>query len=239
MNTENIRDKRCLVTGATGGLGAEIALEMKRSGCRLFLTATGTQKLERLIDELGDTARVEGFVAADLRSENEVEGLARSAVESMGGVDVLINNAGVFPVGPLSESSISEISDCLDVNLKSAILLCRAIAPLMVAQGWGRIINVASSSAYAGFGDTAVYCASKHGLLGFSRALDDELQSHGVRVVSVSPGSIKTPMGRRVAGQDYGSFLDPREVAEAIAHAASLDGSMIINELRLNRMVVR
>ena len=239
MNTLEMSDKRCLITGATGGLGTAIAREMNQMGCRLFLTATQSQRLEKLKHELGESARVEGCVAADLRSVADVEGLAHSAIDCMGGVDVLINNAGVFPVGPLEDSTTEVIDECLSVNLKSVILLCRSVAPVMVNSGWGRIVNVASSSAYAGFADTAVYCASKHGLLGFSRALDEELKNHGVRVVSISPGSIKTPMGRRVEGQDFESFLDPREVAKAVSHVASLDGSMIINELRLNRMVVR
>ena len=102
----------------------------------------------------------------------------------------------------------------------------------------GRIVNIASSSAYAGFANTAAYCASKHGLLGFSRALDDELRGRGVRVIAVSPGSIKTPMGRKVRGQTYETFMDPREVADVIGDVASLDGSIVISEVRLGRAVM-
>jgi len=108
----------------------------------------------------------------------------------------------------------------------------------MAENGWGRIVNIASSSAYSGFAKTAAYCASKHGLLGFSRALDDELRGRGVRVIAVSPGSIKTPMGRKVRGQTYETFMDPREVADVIGDVASLDGSIVISEVRLGRAVM-
>jgi 3-oxoacyl-[acyl-carrier protein] reductase len=116
--------------------------------------------------------------------------------------------------------------------------LSLAFAGRMVKNGWGRIVNIASSSAYAGFPDTVVYCASKHGLLGFSRALDAELRTSGVRVIAVSPGSIKTPMGRKVPGQDFETFMEPTEVAAEIVHVTGLDGSLVVSELRLERKIM-
>jgi len=229
--------KRCLITGATGGLGAALAREFAGRGCRLILTGRNEPILSRVASQLSLHPKEDTFVA-DLRTSLGLESLLSRVDERFGGLDVLINNAGVFPVGAFPSLSNDEMDQCLDVNLRAPIVLSRGFAPVMVSMGWGRIINIASSSAYAGFANSAVYCASKHALLGLSRALDDELRPKGVRVISISPGSIKTPMGRKVPGQDFETFMEPAEVANVTADVAELDGSLILNEVRLNRMVM-
>lgn len=234
----SLSGKRCLITGASGGLGEQLARKFGSLGCRLILTGRSEERLRAVADGIASFAQVESCVPADLQVVPDIERLIDGVVKSMGGLDVLVNNAAVFPVGPLATLSPAELDECLDVNLRSAILLCRAFAPAMAEAGWGRIVSIASSSAYAGFADTAAYCASKHGLLGFSRALDDELRGRGVRVIAVSPGSIKTSMGHKVRGQRYETFMDPREVADVIGDVVSLDGTMVISELRLGRAVM-
>jgi len=233
-----LEGKRCLITGAAGGLGEQLARTFGSLGCRLLLTGRTDQSLDRLKTRLGGSVEVEGYVAADLRSEPEIDHLVETVQKSMGGLDLLINNAGVFPVGPFGDFGREALNECLDVNLRSAMMLTSAFVPAMTEAGWGRIVNIASSSAYAGFANTVIYCASKHGILGFSRALDDELRGSGVRVIAVSPGSIKTPMGRKVPGQTYETFIDPRETATIIADIVSLDGSIVVSELRLGRTVM-
>jgi|ERR1700693_133712 len=226
--------KRALVTGATGGLGREIARALARRGARLFLSGRDETALEELIRELSASGRT-----ADLMRVQDVEGLAEAARHALGGVDILVHSAGVFPVAPLAETSLETFDRCLAVNLRAAFLLARALAPEMAAQRWGRIVLVGSSSAYSGFRDTSVYCASKHGLLGFSRALHEELKGSNVRTFCVSPGSIKTPMARSTPDQDFETFLEPAEVAAFLVELISSDGEMIAQEVRLNRMVLR
>ncbi len=233
-----LKGKRCLITGATGGLGAELALAFGKRGCRLMLTGTKKQALRNLEKKVSPSANVEGDAEADLRVNSEIDRLIQSVAEAMGGLDILINNAAVFPVGPFNTLGRKELDDCLDLNLRSAMILSHSFTPAMVEAGWGRIVNIGSSSAYAGFGGTVAYCASKHGLLGFSRALDDELRSSGVRVIAISPGSIQTPMGRKVQGQAYETFIDPREAAELVCAITGLDGTIAVSELRLGRTVM-
>lgn len=235
-STDVIRGKRCLVTGATGGLGAEIARSLSRRGARLFLTGRGAAAVESLARAFGNGA---AGAAADLRSPEAVAALIAAVRAAFGGIDVLVNNAGVFPVKALEETSAADYEECFAVNVRAPFLLARAFAPEMAAAGWGRILNIGSSSAYAGFKQTSLYCASKHALLGLSRALHDELKSSGVRVLCASPGSLQTPMGRAVRNQDFSTFLDPAEVAEVAVDLLARDGLMAVDEIRLNRMTIR
>jgi 3-oxoacyl-[acyl-carrier protein] reductase len=108
----------------------------------------------------------------------------------------------------------------------------------MIKSRWGRIINIGSSSAYAGSQETSLYCASKHALLGFSRALHDELKKNNIRTYCVSPSGAKTEMGKLIKNQNFETFIDPKEIAEYVAFICSFDGEMISDEIRLNRMVI-
>ena len=177
--------------------------------------------------------------AADLRSPAAITDLVAAVHAAFGGIDVLVNNAGVFPVKTLADSTAADYEECFAVNVRAPFLLTRAFAGGMAAAGWGRILNIGSSSAYAGFKETSLYCASKHALLGLSRALHDELKASGVRVLCASPGSIQTPMGRLVRNQDFSTFLDPAEVAEVAVDLLARDGSVAVDEIRLNRMTIR
>ena len=104
---------------------------------------------------------------------------------------------------------------------------------------WGRVINIGSSSSYNGFKGTAAYCASKHALLGLSRSLYSEWKEFGIRVLVVSPGSLKTEMGRKVEGQDFETFIETEELASFILQLMTHDDDMIVEEVRVNRVFVQ
>ena len=137
--------------------------------------------------------------------------------------------------------SLQEYDECMQVNVRAPFLLIRELSQSMVKNSWGRIINIASSSAYAGSPLTSAYCASKHALLGLSRSLYKEFKDSNVRVLCVSPGSIKTDMGKEVEklGQIYNTFMEPEEVAKYIVFNSLWDGNMVSEEIRLNRVTVQ
>ena len=137
--------------------------------------------------------------------------------------------------------SMEEYEQCININVTAPFVLIKELSKSMIDKSWGRIINIASSSAYAGGATTSAYCASKHALLGLSRSLHKELKEHNIRVICVSPGSIKTEMGRKVEklGQDFDTFMEPKEVAEYVVFNSSFDGNLVSEELRLNRMFVQ
>jgi NAD(P)-dependent dehydrogenase (short-subunit alcohol dehydrogenase family) len=235
----SLAGRRVLLTGAAGGLGRALASAFAAAGCPLFLTSRSADRLGGLCAELsaaaGTTVPVVGF-AADLRVPREVAAVAERAESELGGVDILVNNAGVFHAKPLLECGPAEYEELFEVNVRAPFLLARALVPGMARQQWGRVLNIGSSSSYAGYPDTALYCASKHALLGLSRAMFAEFKELNVRTICLSPGSIKSPMGARVPGQRYEDFLEPDGVADHALYSLSLDGALVSEEVRLNRM---
>ena len=233
-----LRGKNCLITGATGGLGKEIAKEFAKNGCNLFLTGRNNEKLSSLKNEFeNDVSEIKiDFEDADLSDADEIQKLIEKVKGAFSNIDILVNCAGVFPVKLLSDSTVEDFENCFSVNVKAAFVLCKEFSQGMISKKWGRIVNIASSSAYAGFKNTSIYCSSKHALLGLSRSLHSELKEHNVRTFCVSPGSIKTPMGKSVIGQNYETFLNPNEIAELIVRLVSFDNEMISQEIQLSRM---
>jgi NAD(P)-dependent dehydrogenase (short-subunit alcohol dehydrogenase family) len=234
-----LKDRTALVTGATGGLGQAIVEELALQGCRVFLTGRDPARLEQAQRALRARGLETHAEAADLAETGNVERLARRAAEVMGQVDILVNSAGIFPVAALEEGTVADYDLCFAVNVRAPFLLMRTLAPAMAQRQWGRIANIGSSSAYAGFKDTAVYCSSKHALLGLSRSLYQEYKARGVRVFCLSPGSIQTEMGRKVRGQVFETFIRPEEAARYLSFMISFDGEMISEEVRLNRLIIQ
>ena len=238
--TENILEKKnCILTGATGGLGEEIAIQLAKKNCNLFLTSLegNSEKLKQKLEKLNNEILIK-YQQCDLRKVENVDDLIRKTREEFTSVDILINCAGIFQVNFLMNTNLDDFEKSFNVNMKTPFLLCKEFSQNMIKKKWGRIVNVGSSSSYNGYKKTSIYCASKHALLGFSRSLVDELKEYNVRTFCISPGSIKTNMAKKLVEQDFDTFLDPKEVAEAILFVISYDKEMIIDELKLNRIKI-
>jgi NAD(P)-dependent dehydrogenase (short-subunit alcohol dehydrogenase family) len=237
MNTSSsLAGKNCLVTGASRGVGYAIARNLAAAGCNLVLTARDKAQLEKAADTVrSGTAGKVVHISCDLAQEAEIETVVHFAEKELGSIDVLINNAGIFLVSPLEKTTLQEFDDCMAVNIRAPFLLTKMLIPSMVERQWGRIVNIGSTSAYAGFTDTAVYCASKHAILGLSRASNAEFKKHGVRVFCVSPGSVKTDMGRQVKSQDFDTFIEPEDIAEHVVFLLNFNGASIAEEVVIKR----
>jgi short-subunit dehydrogenase len=208
-----LKNKRVIVTGANGGLGKELVNEFKSHGCEVF-----------------PIARQHG----DLSEPQTIEKI-KNTYKS---VDILVNCAGLFLIKSLLKTDLKEYEKMFNINVKAPFMLSKAFAPDMVKNKWGRIVNIASSSAYNGGADTGLYCMTKHALLGMSKSLYVELKENGVRVHNVSPGSIQTKMGASDYRQDFSTFINPKEIAAYIAFIVSFDSEMVVEETRLNRISV-
>ena len=132
-----------------------------------------------------------------------------------------------------------DYDDVMDINFRSAFIFMREFARDMVKGKWGRIVNVGSSSSYFGHGETSLYCASKHALLGLSRSIHDELKQYNVRTFCISPSSTQSKMGLATKDQDYSTFLDPNDVAKYVIFAISHDSNIVSEEIFLKRMIIQ
>ena len=231
--------KKVLITGANGGLGAAIAKELAALKCHLFLTARNHSSLERLAGNLHAISPAIEIFSADLTKETELKELEKKVRSTFQSIDILINCAGVFPVASIADSTLEEFDACFALNVRAPFFLAKAFLPDMMTRQWGRVVNIGSSSAFSGFKDTSIYCASKHALLGLSRALYQEMRDSNVRVISINPGSIKTEMGKKSDDQEFSTFLNPEDIAKYLIFSIAIDSELIAEEIRLNRFVIR
>jgi len=234
-----LKGKYALVTGANGGLGHAIAAELALQGCNLFLTSRKSSQLAGVVEEFKKRNIAAEAFPADLADAGDVEKLIGQVRLKFSCLDILVNCAGLFPVGPVAATTVGEFDQCFAVNVRAPFLLCRAFLPDMAKQRWGRVVNIGSSSAFAGVKNTAIYCSSKHALLGLTRSLYEEMRGENVRVMSLNPGSIRTEMGKSVPNQDFNTFLDPVDIARYLAFVISFDKELVAEEVRLNRLIIR
>lgn len=220
--------RRALVTGGGRGIGKAIALALARAGAHVTVTGRSAQ-------ELADVAAATGGLAlrADLSSRADTD---RLLGELAGSVEILVNNAGLADSAPLDATDDELWDRTLELNVTAAFRLTRALVPGMVAAGWGRVINVASNAGLTGYGYTAAYCASKHALVGLTRALAVDLGRTGVTINALCPGWVDTQMAAeasaRIAAKTGRSERDATAAlvaaspqrrlitAEEVAHAA-------------------
>ena len=242
MEQNILKNKNCLVTGAAGGLGREISIEMAKKGCNLFLTSKeeNLEELRSEIQSINNTISIE-YQLTDLRITEQIDSLISNVRQKFSHIDILVNCAGENHRKPISESTIEEYDSCMNLNVRAPFILSKEFSKDMINNQWGRIVNIASSGAYNGLKKTIIYRSSKHALLGLSRSLHNELKEFNVRTFCISPGPIKTDMGKDIVKKEnpnekYDTFMNPNEIAEFITFAISFDNNLISSEVRLGRI---
>jgi len=187
----DLTGRKALVTGATGGLGEAIARALHAQGAIVGLHGTREEKLKELAAELGDRTFI---FPANLSDREAVKALGQKAEEEMGGIDILVNNAGITRDGLFVRMSDEDWDAVLNVNLTSVFNLTRELTHPMMRRRNGRIINITSIVGVTGNPGQANYCASKAGLIGFSKSLAQEIASRNVTVNCIAPGFIESAM---------------------------------------------
>ena len=225
--------KTALVTGASGGIGAEIARVLHKAGATVGLSGTRVEPLEALAGELGGRAHV---LPCNLSVAEEVEALVKRATEAMGSVDVLVNNAGITRDGLAMRMSDEDWQSVIDVNLTSTFRLCRAAVRGMMKARWGRIVNISSVVGTTGNAGQVNYAASKAGMVGLSKSLAAEVASRGITVNCVAPGFITTAMTDKLNEAQKAGILgavpagrmgEPAEIAAAVLYLASVEAGYV------------
>ncbi|QFZ21428.1 SDR family NAD(P)-dependent oxidoreductase [Saccharothrix syringae] len=192
--------KTAIVTGATSGIGLAVADLLGELGHRVFLCARDADNVAHTVKQLQDKGYDVDGASCDVRSPEAVRGFVTAAVERYGTVDILVNNAGRSGGGVTADLADELWFDVIATNLDSVFLMTRDVLSVggMRDKGWGRIVNVASTAGKQGVVLGAPYSASKHGVVGFTKALGNELAKTGITVNAVCPGYVETPMAQRV-----------------------------------------
>jgi len=223
-----------LVTGAGRGIGRAVAAAFAREGAAVVLAARSTRELDATARQIAEAGGRASALPADVSDEAAVGALVKRALAEYGRIDVLVTAAGAAGFGSVADSKPTEWDQMLAVNLRGAMLCCRAVLPAMIAQRRGTIINIGSVVTSRILAGSAAYTASKYGLLGFSRVLAEELRPHGVRVGILSAGATDTPLWDAVSsGPDRGLMLRSEQVAEAAVMMAALEPNATLEEVTL------
>ena len=229
----DLTGKNALVTGASGGIGAEIARVLHGAGATVTLSGTRLEPLEALAAELGDRAHV---VICNLSDAACVEALPKLAAEKMGAVDVLVNNAGITRDNLFMRMSDEEWASVLEVNLTSTFRLCRGVLRGMMKARWGRIVNISSVVGATGNPGQGNYAASKAGMVGMSKSLAAEVASRNITVNCVAPGFITTAMTDKLNDEQKARILtqvpagrmgDAGEIAAAVLYLSSPEAGYV------------
>ena len=229
----DLTGRNALVTGASGGIGAEIARVLHGAGAVVALSGTRLEPLQALAAELGGRVHV---LPCDLSDAAAVEALPKAAAEAMGSVDILVNNAGITRDGLMMRMSDNDWLAVIEVNLTSTFRLCRAVLRGMMKARHGRIINITSVVAQAGNPGQANYGASKAGVAGMTKALAQEVASRGITINCVAPGLIATAMTDKLNEAQKATILKdvpigrmgtPAEVAAAVLYLASTEAAYV------------
>jgi 3-oxoacyl-[acyl-carrier protein] reductase len=221
-----------IVTGSSKGIGLAIAKAFLSRGMQVVLTARKDDELRKAAAALASGANVH-TLTGDVRKPADAERLIEETVQRFGGVDVLVNNAGVGRFATVADLSIDDWQQVLETNLSGVFYCCRAAIPEMKRRGGGYIVNISSLAGKNPFAGGAAYCASKAALNAFSEALMQEVRDENIRVSYVMPGSVSTGFGDRGVGGEADWKIAPEEVAEIVVDLVTLNPRSLASRVEL------
>lgn len=226
-----LKDKVSIVTGASSGIGASIAETLSQHGVKVMLTGRNEARLSDVAEQLQENSQSEiATHIVDVTQKNEVAKLVKETENKFGHVDILVNSAGLMLSSAITDGDVEAWENMIDVNVKGTLYGINAVLPIFLNQSTGHIINIASISGFEVTKQSTLYSASKAAVHTITQGLEKELAKTGVRVTSISPGMVDTPLS---GNTDWGSRkkLDPKNIAEAVVYALQQPSHVNINEV--------
>lgn len=239
--TEYLEGDVALVTGASSGIGRAIAKELANQGAAVAVAARRTDRLESLVDGIEDEDGTAHPVPTDVTDRDEVESMIEETRSELGGLDVLVNNAGVMLLSPVERAKLDELQRMLDVNLMGLMTVTRLVLPGMLEQESGHIVNISSVAGRRANETYSGYAATKFGVNAFSESLRKETAGTGVRVTVVEPGAVATELATHISDDQvieglmdrFGDveILQPEDIAAAVRFTVTQPERVSVNEI--------
>lgn len=240
--TDSLRDKVAIITGASSGIGEATARRLAESGARVVLAARRVERLDALAADIEHHQGTALVAPTDVTDERSVQRLARTTLDAFGRIDILINNAGIMPLSPISKLKVEEWDRMIDVNIKGVLYCVAATLPTMLEQESGHIINVSSVAGRRPFPSGTVYSATKFAVRAISQGLRLELSpTKGIRVTDIEPGVVATELTHHITDNETANrfqemwaektSLESIDIAETILFVLSLPDHVNVNEI--------
>lgn len=237
-----LEGKIAIITGSTSGIGKGTALLMAREGARVTVTGRNKEAGQQVVASIRENGGEAHFIQADVTRGEDCRRLADETADRFGGIDILVNNAAIFPRGRIDDTTEELWDEIMEVNLKAPFLCCQAVVPHMRRRGGGSIVNIGSINAYIGESNLLPYSASKGGLMTFTKNLAKGLLKDRIRVNLVNPGWVLTEGEHEIQkaqGQPdnwaelaaermpFGRLLLPEDIAYGIIYLASDEAALV------------
>jgi 3-oxoacyl-[acyl-carrier protein] reductase len=236
MQNKLLDGKVAIVTGASRGIGRAIALTLARNGASVSLAARTETRLKTLRAEIAACGGEAAVFPTDVGREDDAIALVRGTVERFGRLDIVVNNAGLGLFGPLETTTVEQWDLLMAVNARGAFLLCREAIPHLRQQELSFIVNISSVVGHKGYANQSAYSASKHALMGMTKALAKEVQQDGIRVHAICPGGVDTDLVRDARPDlDPTVLMQPQEIADIVLFLVTRRGNAVIDQVDVRR----
>lgn len=232
-NDHALADRIAVVTGAGRGIGRAIALELARQGADVVVAARTRSEIASVSTDIERMGRKSLAIEADVSVEKDVRRFAERTLKEFGGVDILINNAGIGVFANVLDLETSDMDRMWEVNVRGVFLCTRAFLPSMIERRSGDIVNISSLAGRNAFVGGAGYCATKWALIGFGRSLMLEVRKHNIRVVTICPGSVDTSFGGTESGapKSSGEIPTAEDIAQVAIDALLMPRHVMVSEI--------
>ncbi|KHE73219.1 SDR family oxidoreductase [Halobacillus sp. BBL2006] len=233
-----LRDQVAVVTGASRGIGKEIASQLAAKGVRLALLGS-SEDIHNTKEELEEKgfSNILSFTA-DVSNENDIDHVIQATKNAFGKVDILINNAGKGEFKPVEDVTVEEWQNTFEINVQGVFLASKAVLPLMKKQKFGTIVTVASDVSRYTIENGSLYTATKYAVQGFMGSLAQEVREHGIRVGTVNPGMVDTYFANGTQGDpEKADWLKVQDIAEAVVYMVQAPKHMVVDELHVHPLI--
>lgn len=236
MEQAVLKDKAILVTGGSRGIGKAIAEQLSKQNVKIILTSKDQDRLQSSVDELKDNGSDLHTISCDLANPDDVKRMTIEACTHFGGLDILINNAGMGIMKPFEESTIEDWYSLMNINALAPFIICQECVPALKKSNYAMIVNIGSVMGINGYVNQSVYAASKHALMGFTKVMSQELQKYDIRVHAVNPGGVATDLAKTMRPDlDTSGMMKPGEIANIVMFLLQNRNNAVIDDLHIRR----